>query len=248
MSNRTVTQSPAKHANGKRRGIFAPLVAEGGKPLYVSAKNVIRRAIDEGRFTADEKMPSTQQLADELDVSLVTAHRAMQELVSGGVLRRMQGRGTFVNPVAGTGSGVRARGRLGVVLHRDSSLADFYHGRIVEGVRQASHDLHADLLLLRFGEDLRQECDGLLFINPLRDEVAKVGEHARAGMPCVVVGAQLHGDGENDSDSDGEPLASLCCIDTDNRAIARQAATHLQDLGHTRIETKRLVAAARCIE
>ena len=59
-----------------------------------------------------------------------------------------------------------------VVLHRDASVGDFYHGQIFEGVRQAAHAHAVDLMLLRYGEDGQQRgCTGYLFVNPLQTEL-----------------------------------------------------------------------------
>src|SRR4051794_3639497 len=70
---------------------------QAGRPLYASAKEALREAIDSGIFVPGEQMPSTKELSEQLNVSLVTAHRALQELVQTGVLERSQGRGTFVH-------------------------------------------------------------------------------------------------------------------------------------------------------
>ena len=68
-----------------------------GRPLYSTVRDVLRDAIDRGVFVPGQQMPSTKDLSEQLDVSLVTAHRALQELVTAGVLQRSQGRGTFVH-------------------------------------------------------------------------------------------------------------------------------------------------------
>ena len=63
-----------------------PVVAQPGQPLYQTVKQTVREAIDSGVFRPGEQMPSTKQLSETLSVSLVTAHRALQELVMAGVL------------------------------------------------------------------------------------------------------------------------------------------------------------------
>src|SRR5687767_6126537 len=77
--------------------VLKPVAAQPGKPLYQTVRESIRRAIDEGIFKPEEQLPSTKELSEQLEVSLVTAHRALQELVAAGVLYRAQGKGTFVN-------------------------------------------------------------------------------------------------------------------------------------------------------
>src|SRR5687767_14979501 len=71
--------------------------AQPGRPLYETVKDALCLAIDNGVFAPGDQMPSTKQLSEKLGVSLVTAHRALQELVLCGVLERSQGRGTFVH-------------------------------------------------------------------------------------------------------------------------------------------------------
>jgi GntR family transcriptional regulator, arabinose operon transcriptional repressor len=130
--------------------------------LYHTVKEAVRAAIDAGTFAPGHRLPSTKALSEQLSVSLVTVHRALQELVASGVLRRGQGRGTFVHEDyqdrAETSTGMR----FGLVFHRESSLADYYHGQILEGVRQGADEFGVDLVLLRFGEDWRNECQGYL--------------------------------------------------------------------------------------
>ncbi|MEM7806951.1 MAG: GntR family transcriptional regulator [Planctomycetota bacterium] len=201
---------------------LSPVRAETGKPLYVVARDAIRRAIDDGQFEPGERMPSTAQISREMNVSLVTAHRALGELVGDGLLQRSQGRGTFVRKAAnGNGRSLRAMGRVGLVVHRESSLADHYHAQVLEGVRRAARSARLDLVLLRFDDDLRGECDGFLYVNPLPDEVADIAKNR--GKACVVVGAAV------------DPASNVTAVDVDNVDLGRRAARHLIELGHRRL-------------
>ena len=49
------------------------IVPQAGRPLYITAHDAVRGAIDEGVFTPGEQMPSTKELSEQLAVSLVTA-------------------------------------------------------------------------------------------------------------------------------------------------------------------------------
>src|SRR5215217_7334572 len=69
-----------------------------GRPLYQTVRDAVRDAIDTGLFAPGEQIPSTKDVSSQMAVSLVTAHRALQELVADGVLERAQGKGTFVHP------------------------------------------------------------------------------------------------------------------------------------------------------
>jgi LacI family transcriptional regulator len=195
-----------------------------GQPLYQAVRDAIRGVVDAGRFGPGEQIPSTKDLADQMGVSLVTAHRALQELVADGVLHRTQGKGTFVNPRYHDRKQTPTDTRIGLVLHKDSSIGDFYHGQIFEGLRRAAMEHAVDLMLLRFGDDGRPHgCAGYLFVNPLPSELETfIASSSGARQPVLVVGAR----------SDMKRVAS---IDVDNVDLARLAVKHLRSLGHTRI-------------
>ena len=189
-----------------------------GRPLYATVRDVLRDAIDRGVFIPGQQMPSTKDLSEQLAVSLVTAHRALQELVTAGVLQRAQGRGTFVHEKYPERKAQIAEFRVGLMFHSDASLADYYHGQILEGVHRAAHEVGADLLLLRFGEDVRNECNGYLLVNPFKEEAEAFASQPRRG-PALVVGARCEFD-------------DLTCFDVDNVEIARLAVRHLAEQGH----------------
>lgn len=224
---------------------FQPPETRSGEPLYVSVRNAVRAAIDDGRFGAGDRLPSTKAISEQMNVSLVTVHRALQELVSVGVLRRGQGRGTFVHEEYRERASMSTGLRFGLVFHAECSLADSYHGLILEGVRQGADEYGADLVLLHFGEDWRRECHGFIYVNPFRDQLEKSpivaalterrgvngagvngqgvdGVLARRGRPVTVVGASFD-------------RSDVSCIDTDNAGVARQAVEHLLGLGHRRM-------------
>jgi LacI family transcriptional regulator len=198
------------------------VAAQAGKPLYMVVRDAVREAIDNGVFLPGEQMPSTKELSEQMAVSLVTAHRALQELVTAGVLQRSQGRGTFVHERYLETRGMMMDVRLGLIFNREASVADFYHGQILEGVRQAAQSLGIDLVMLRFGEDVRKECGGYLFVNPLPGEVEALAAGAKRRPPTVVVGAH-------------SSVEEIPGIDVDNLDLGKQAVHHLTGLGHSRI-------------
>lgn len=66
------------------------------RPRYKQIKDHIIHHIRSGEWAADSKIPSENELLKELEVSRMTVNRAVRELTSEGVLRRVQGLGTFV--------------------------------------------------------------------------------------------------------------------------------------------------------
>ena len=66
------------------------------EPLYRQVKRHILERIAGHGLVEGAQVPSENELTRELGVSRMTAHRALRELTAEGVLRRVQGAGTFV--------------------------------------------------------------------------------------------------------------------------------------------------------
>ena len=93
------------------------------RSLYEKTIAFVLQYIDEHKLQDGDQMPPESKLAIQAGVSLVTVRRALSELAAQGVVRREQGRGTFV-----TRSRVRAETttigglRNGLHLHAHSTL------------------------------------------------------------------------------------------------------------------------------
>ncbi len=194
-----------------------PVEPRPGTPLYMVARDVIRRAIHTGHFRPGEQLPSTASLSSQLSVSLVTMHRALRELEGLGLIDRKQGRGTFV--ADGTSPPSRKL-RLGLAIQAGASLADYYHGQIIEGMNQAAREAHAELVIVQYAERVPQGCGGHLLLNPIGSQAALYESSRPAGQPMLVVGAR----------HDHVPW-----IDVDNFDLIRRAVEHVYSLGHRRV-------------
>jgi GntR family histidine utilization transcriptional repressor len=65
-------------------------------PLYLQVKEHIKSKIDSGELAVGMRIPSENELVSALNVSRMTVNRALRELSADGLLKRIQGRGTFV--------------------------------------------------------------------------------------------------------------------------------------------------------
>lgn len=74
----------------------AALLRNQGIPLYHQLKTMLREQIREGLLQPGQRLPSEDRLAASYHVSLITVRRALADLAAEGLLRRIQGRGTFV--------------------------------------------------------------------------------------------------------------------------------------------------------
>ena len=78
--------------------LVGTLDAQGRAPLYQQLHRALRGAIEDNRLAAHEALPAERDLAAEFGVSRITVRKALDELVSDGLLTRRQGAGTFVAP------------------------------------------------------------------------------------------------------------------------------------------------------
>ncbi|WNC69211.1 histidine utilization repressor [Thalassotalea nanhaiensis] len=66
-------------------------------PKFTQIKQFIFQQIESGNWAEHQRVPSENELAEQFDVSRMTARRALQELTDEGVLNRSKGSGTFVS-------------------------------------------------------------------------------------------------------------------------------------------------------
>lgn len=86
-------------------------------PLYLQLAVALSKAINEGRYQANEALPSERVLAEELNLSRVTARKAIERLVEQGLIVRKRGSGNYIAP------------RLEQPLTRLSSFSEELHQR-----------------------------------------------------------------------------------------------------------------------
>jgi GntR family transcriptional regulator len=77
--------------------LIGQLDETGSQPLYLQLQRGIRRAIETKLLTPDDALPPERDLAEQFAVSRITVRKAIDGLVSEGLLTRRQGSGTFVS-------------------------------------------------------------------------------------------------------------------------------------------------------
>ncbi len=68
------------------------------RPKYRIIQDMIREGIADGSLTDGGKLPAEHDMARAFGVAYMTVRAAVNELVSDGLLQRIHGKGTFVNP------------------------------------------------------------------------------------------------------------------------------------------------------
>lgn len=67
-------------------------------PLYHQLARQLGDAIETGAWQAGEALPSERTLAEALEISRITARKALDRLAEQGLIRRTHGSGTFIAP------------------------------------------------------------------------------------------------------------------------------------------------------
>lgn len=138
-------------------------------PLYQQLRDDFLRRIGSGEWKLDTALPSENDLADSLGVAVGTVRKALDALVSEGVLIRRQGRGTFLRRAT-----------------FDASLFRFFRHENSEGLRRVPESLILARLIEPAGATLAE----LLRINP--DEQAIRLDRLRTIDGEVVLVEEIH--------------------------------------------------------
>ena len=70
--------------------------ADGSGPLYRRLEERLRHAIESGVLKPEQALPPERDLAEAFELSRITVRKALDGLVTSGLLLRRQGAGTFV--------------------------------------------------------------------------------------------------------------------------------------------------------
>lgn len=65
-------------------------------PLYLQLQEVLKDEIQHGRLKPGDQLPPERELSDQFRMSRMTVRQALNQLVTEGLLYRVQGKGTFV--------------------------------------------------------------------------------------------------------------------------------------------------------
>ncbi|MCG2585163.1 GntR family transcriptional regulator [Massilia sp. TS11] len=67
-------------------------------PLYMQVARKLIQDVRDGRYQVDQALPSERSLSEQLEISRVTARKAIDQLVEQGLVVRRRGSGNYVAP------------------------------------------------------------------------------------------------------------------------------------------------------
>jgi GntR family histidine utilization transcriptional repressor len=100
------------------------------KPRYQQLKDLIIDRIATGELRPNDRVPSEHELVDAMNVSRMTANRALRELHDEGYVERIAGRGTYV-------SDLRSQSHLVAVQNIADEIAARGHAHACTVLRQS---------------------------------------------------------------------------------------------------------------
>lgn len=194
-------------------------------PRYLQAREILRQAIRTGTFGPGQKLPSTADIGALCNVSLITAHKALEGLVTSGWVRREVGRGTYVCDDVVFATGDEQPLSVALILEQHITLNDYYHQRLISGLRQAAQGVQRPVDFFFHDHYDVPERPGkvhcAICVHP-PSAVRRQVEALALEVPTVVLGANF-------------AEAGIACVDCDSEVGTRQAVRHLLALGHERL-------------
>ena len=108
------------------------------KPRYQQLKDLIIGRISSGELRPSDRVPSENELVEAMNVSRMTANRALRELNDEGYVERVAGRGTFV-------SDFRSRSHLLEVHNIADEIAQRGHAHASRVLKQSRQRARGDI-------------------------------------------------------------------------------------------------------
>lgn len=183
----------------------APIMLERGassQPLHIQIAAIFRDRILSGLWQKGESIPPEKLLCAEFEVARGTIRQALQTLEDEGLLRREQGRGTFVElGRQNTVSGRPGTGHLAFIVPyvRDSSVPT-----ILIGFQQVAEQASYSVIFNHVNNDTSQQeqvirklirdgIDGIALYPVDSEHITPLDSVAQSGLPLVLIDRYIKG-------------------------------------------------------
>ncbi len=129
-----------------------------GQPKHERLRDHLVKEMIAGRLTSGQALPSETRLVETLGVARMTIRQAMASLENDGLIRRVQGKGTFVE------ANVRRKLQRGqdifalVVVETRGG----YYPSLLHGFETAAGDIHHQAIVCSTGGDVARQADIIL--------------------------------------------------------------------------------------
>lgn len=194
-------------------------------PLYQVIVDDIKEKIEAGLYTSGHKLPSEKELSDTYKVSRITSKRALNDLEEMQLIKRVQGKGSFV--IKTHSKELKGESFLYIMPFPDSS--DF--GNYASGILKVLDNYEINLqirdslnLTPHFLNSIKDQYAGVIYYPKTNEEALEITSRFLFDeIPCVLI----------DKEYAGIPFSS---ITSDNFGGTFQATKHLIDQGFKNIK------------
>lgn len=213
--------------------------------LYEQLYTHILHEIKEGQLKAGDRVSSEKELAERFGVSRITSKKALEKLAEAGVIKRIQGKGSFVadgirgglehkrhsEEITSLESDEKERPLIGFII---PNFSDEFGLQLLRSMEKQSSEHKYDLIIKRTRGSREEEERAIqlfvrlgikgLIVTPIH------GQHYNAELlrlvldkfPVVFVDRYLKG-------------IPVCSVYTDNKKAAQDLTIHLIGRGHDKI-------------
>ncbi|RKX89753.1 MAG: hypothetical protein DRP70_02830 [Spirochaetes bacterium] len=197
------------------------------QPLYQKIIEELSTSIVSGSYKPNEKLPSEAELMRSFNTSRITVVRALKDLEIRGVIYRRRGKGSFVSPRRLTGTKI-----ISLVLpHKEG----FFSGgmQYVRSITTACREM-GYLCSVHYSEKSsrkeraileelrRHEVSGVILYPIGNRNIDEISRLSLDGYPIILLDRSLD-------------ELDLPVVRSENLSGARQAVTHILNLGHKRV-------------
>jgi GntR family transcriptional regulator, arabinose operon transcriptional repressor len=208
-------------------------------PLFLKVRNYVLEHIQHHKWRANDRLPTEAELAKQFDVSRFTVKKALDDLVTEGLVYRIQGKGSFVSPISTEENSYTVlEGSISASFKPIALLMPSIQGsltaNLLAGVeeqltaqgyhvffRATNNEQEQERLLLR--ECVQLGVKGVIIFpvdgESYSEDILRLTLNK---FPVVVIDRYLRGLDTN-------------CVCSDNVGGAYNATSHLIELGHTHI-------------
>ena len=217
-------------------------------PKYVQLRDQLIAAVESGRLSPGDQLPTEDALVRDLGVSRNTVRQAIGELLQRGWVIRERGRGTFVSQTSRSSQGLGENGSKAIgVLVRDIASPDDVYPEIIRGIQDVCSKQDFHVVLGNTDARLDKMAEGMqrflklgvagTIISPAIQQLAITTSELRAstrqslqlyhrvqeaGISMVLINRRV-------------PGLDVSCVMSDNELGGYLATKHLLDQGHTQI-------------
>jgi GntR family transcriptional regulator of arabinose operon len=211
---------------------FERWVRQMSIPLYQKIYDDILEGLKSGKLAPGDKVMSEKELAHEYGVSRITSKKALEMLASDGYIKRMPGRGSFVQFAPGSSAkGSGRRWKIGVVM---DSINDVFGSGILSTIEKLAED-NGFFVVLRIAygrRDMEESAiqalldfgvDGMILMTSHSEDINPLLlQLVIDKVPIVLVDRYLRG-------------IPAPFVGTNNYASTAMATDYILELGHRHI-------------